>query len=59
MLLPTFPNGQKNTSLQVDVPQKPQKKQNFVISLEIHETLKLTYMLYIYPKQTLPGSFRL
>ena len=32
-------------------------KQNFVMYLEIHEILKLTIMVYINPKQTLPGRF--
>ena len=46
--------------IQVDVPQKTKKKkQNFIISLEMHEISKLTYMLQNYPKQTLPDRFRL
>ena len=34
-------------------------KQDIIISLEINEISKLTYMLQNYPKQTLPDRFRL
>ena len=36
-----------------------QKEQNVINPLEIHENLKLKYMLQNYPKQTLPDRFRL
>ena len=37
--------AQDNTSVQVVVPPKTHKMLSFIISLEIHENLTLTYIL--------------
>ena len=45
MLLLTVMNHLKKNPLQVDACQKEQKKQKFTISLDMHQILKVAYML--------------
>ena len=43
----------------IDHASITQKKKNVIRPLEIHQNLKLKYILQNYPKQTLPDRFRL